>query len=135
MITVEVYQGRIEGIPVATLSFTGKGKTCTITTEDGQIKETLSELIKQKLKLPDRGRAYPDDRQLWMESLPKAIDTPFNFVIMENELQEEEINEDTEDDIEEEDGEEADNSSDDGGDEESDSGDEDGFTTNGRVTS
>ena len=109
MITVEVYQGRIEGIPVATLSFTGKGKTCTITTDDVQIKETLSELIKQKLKLPDRGRAYPDDRQLWMESLPKAIDTPFNFVIMENELQEEEINdieENAEDNIEEEDGEE-----------------------------
>ena len=134
MITVEVYQGRIEGIPVATLSFTGKGKTCTITTDDVQIKETLSELIKQKLKLPDRGRAYPDDRQLWMESLPKAIDTPFNFVIMENELQEEEINdieENAEDNIEEEDGEEADDPSDDGGDDEPDSGEDDGFTTNG----
>ena len=125
MITVNVYPvGAIitSASPIASLSYSGRGKQVTITTDDIQVEKDLSAIIEQRLNLPQRGRAYPDDRQIWMESLPMAIgDLPFTFVITENELQEEEINdieENAEEYIEEGDGDEADDPSDDEGDDE-----------------
>tara|TARA_Y100000310_G_scaffold335464_1_gene417608 strand:+ start:552 stop:968 length:417 start_codon:yes stop_codon:yes gene_type:complete len=113
MTTVEVYAKGQTGVgePLATLSYSGKNKECTIETSDDLVKDELEQFVDTILYLPKRGRAYPTNRQVWMESLPVAnISVPYWFKIVDStsEITEEvnDANEDIEEDIEE-DGEES----------------------------
>ena len=104
MITVEVYSAGTEDF-IATLSYSGKGKTCTIDAFDDSVKDTLEQFVDTVLSLPKRGRAYPEDRQVWMESLPIAnVMVPYWFKIADNSNEIVEEEEDGYEEIDETDG-------------------------------
>ena len=140
MITVEVYSSGTEDL-VATLSSSGKGKKCTVDAFDSSITSELEQFVDTVLSLPNRGRAYPQDRQVWMEALPVAkVSVPYWFKIVEEDVLISTNIEEVENDIEEDDdGEEyttdGDGSEDEGGDgDSSDEGNTDGGNSHGEAT-
>lgn len=121
--------------PIAVLSFTGRGKTVTIETDDIEVKELLKIYVEEVLGLPGSDLAFPSDRQKWMESL-EIIDPaiPYIFKTLKEDIIPEEVDNgyeeiDEDDDIEGED-EVGGNTSDGEGDDPDSGGDIDGDTLN-----
>ena len=146
MIIVEVYgENQMQaGNPVATLSFSGKGKKVIINATHPDIETDLAGFLDDVLALPHHSQVSPEPRQAWMEALPNAHPSiPYWFKIADAI---DEIIEEVEDgdEIEEEADDEGDDTADgggegdssDGGDDDPDDGTEDDrdgefFNTNG----
>jgi len=90
------HKSQMAGTPVAILSYSGRGKTVHIETSNSETKAIVEVLVKTKLSLPANSVAYPETRQYWMESLPRANHSiSYWFKIMEEQISVEE--EDTDD--------------------------------------
>ena len=138
MIIVEVYSAGTEDL-VATLSSSGKGKKCTVDASDASITSELEQFVDTVLSLPKRGRAYPENRKMWMEALPVAkVSVPYWFKIVEEDVlistNIEEVENDNEEANGEEDDGEGNGSADDDGGEDTDGANPDGGETDGGYT-
>ena len=138
MITVEVYASNQTGIgvPLAILAYSGRGKKVKITTDNITVKEELTGFVNTVLSFPKQGRVPPEDRKLWMESLPMAqVSVPYWFKIAEEDVlistNIEEVENDNEEANGEEDDGEGNGSADDDGGEDTDGDNPDGGETDG----
>ncbi len=102
MIIVEVYgENQMQaGNPVATLSFSGRGKKVVVATKNSNVETDLAGFLNEVLALPQHSQVSPEPRQAWMEALPNAHPSiPYWFKITDAK---DKITEEVEDDNESE---------------------------------
>ena len=93
MIQVGVFANTmLGGEPMALLTYSGRGKTVKVETQNDEFKQLLTDLIDSPLGLPANSIAWPEDRKVWMESLPIANHAiPYWFKIIEEKITLEEV--------------------------------------------
>ena len=127
MIKVNVFHNTQTGVgdPIAVLSFTGRGKAVTITTDDTDVDAILATFVGTSLALPKQGIVPPEPRKEWMEALSSCLPSiPYWFSVVNDESAvQEEVSNDIEEDIEEIDEEDDIDEGEEGGDDSSDGGD------------
>ena len=93
MIQVGVFANTmLGGEPMALLTYSGRGKTVKVETQNDELKQLLTDLIDSPLGLPANSIAWPEDRKVWMESLSIANHAiPYWFKIIEEKITLEEV--------------------------------------------
>ena len=93
MIQVGVFANTmLGGEPMALLTYSGRGKTVKVETQNDELKQLLTDLIDSPLGLPANSIAWPEDRKVWMESLSIANHAiPYWFKIIEEQIIIEEV--------------------------------------------
>lgn len=142
MITLEAFfkKDTAMKIPVATLSFSGKGKKVIIEALSPSVEVELTNLLESNISTPTQTRISPSNRKEWMLALPKAnsmlyifrtVETISNIIEEEDNGNEEKNDEDHDTEGEPEVGGADDGGGDDGGGDSSDGGTYDDSTDGG----